>query len=317
MKKIICLIAGVLFLFSFLPATFANDNFVIEDDVLVEYIGQDKHVVIPDGITNIGKSAFQDTDIVSVIISDSVVTIDGYAFYNCENLEYVSLSHNLKNISLSCFGSCSNLKFLAIPTTAQYIGDGAFANINALTIHIPPSVYSIGDFAFWGSEDALTIVGEKGSAAERFAAKWDIKFVAANRKYEDFARPSSTVFIINETPVDFDAYIISNNNYVKLHDFAFALKDTERKFSVNFSEKRFYLKTGEAYLPTGNEMSKNDNVIRDAVYSTPLIFLNGKSVDIETYRIDGEYFFKLRDVATLFEIAIEWDALTQTATLYV
>ena len=316
MKKYMCLIALILFLLAFSIAAFANDGFVIEEDVLIKYIGQEKNVVIPEGIISIGKSAFSDTDIVSVIIPDSVAAIAEHAFYNCRYLENVSLSYNLESIRTACFADCLSLKSLIIPTSVQFIGDGAFSNICALTIYIPDSVYSIGDFAFWGSEDNLTVVGEIGSAAERFTAKWDIEFIATNRTSEDFAHPSSTTFVIDENLVDFEAYMISGNNYIRLRDFAFAVQDTDHKFSVESSGKCFYLELGETYLPAGDEMSKGERVTKEPIYIIPAIFLNRQYVNMRTYKIDGEYFFKLRDIARLLEITVEWDELTETANLY-
>ncbi len=55
---------------------------------------------IPDGITSIGYSAFEDSpEIETITMGDQVTVIEGYAFAFCHNLKSVTLSAGLKDIS--------------------------------------------------------------------------------------------------------------------------------------------------------------------------------------------------------------------------
>ena len=46
-------------------------------------------LVIPDGVTKIGESAFDQSKIKSITIPTSVTDIDAFAFHSCENLEAI------------------------------------------------------------------------------------------------------------------------------------------------------------------------------------------------------------------------------------
>lgn len=77
-------------------------DFSIEDGVLLKYNGTSKDVVIPDGITEIGKKAFGFNQIISVKIPDSVTKISDFAFRG------------------------NNLSRVVIPSSITEIGDYAF-----------------------------------------------------------------------------------------------------------------------------------------------------------------------------------------------
>ena len=62
-------------------------DFEIENGVLKKYSGTEKNVIIPDGVTGIGDSAFAYCrDITNIMIPDSVTSIGERAFQNCSNL---------------------------------------------------------------------------------------------------------------------------------------------------------------------------------------------------------------------------------------
>ena len=58
-----------------------TSDFIIENDVLIEYKGQDSNVVIPDSVTRIGYEAFKQCEkLISIIIPDGVTSIGNKAF---------------------------------------------------------------------------------------------------------------------------------------------------------------------------------------------------------------------------------------------
>ena len=66
-------------------------DFIIENGVLIKYIGRGGDVVIPDGATTIGGWAFRCCQSpTSVTIPDRVTTIVGWAFFGCNNLTIVN-----------------------------------------------------------------------------------------------------------------------------------------------------------------------------------------------------------------------------------
>lgn len=121
-------------------------DFVIRGGVLEKYNGESTEVVIPDTVTTIGESAFQNLSITKVVIPESVTEIR-YGAFSGTRLETVDLSKNLKEIPDHAFFK-TPLKQIVIPSSVTKIGDYAFSETLLKEIVIPASVTIIGDRAF-------------------------------------------------------------------------------------------------------------------------------------------------------------------------
>ncbi len=115
-------------------------------------------VIINEGVTKIGNSAFYECKkLKSVSISDTVTTIGYSAFYDCTSLTDVKMPNSLWSISDSVFNGCTSLKNITIPSSISKIGLFAFARSGLTDITIPESVYSIQDYAFSSCRDLKSI----------------------------------------------------------------------------------------------------------------------------------------------------------------
>ena len=107
------------------------EEFIIEDGVLVKYKGKKEDVVIPDGVKEIGRSAFSHKKITSVVMPDSVEIIGPEAFLYCDRLEKIEFSKNLRKIGFNAFVECKMTEAIFYDKLEE-IGGCAFAGCRKL-----------------------------------------------------------------------------------------------------------------------------------------------------------------------------------------
>lgn len=117
------------------------------------------HIVIPEGMTMIGDSAFSRcARLLSVEMPASVVTVNRALFEGCFRLTDVTLPEGILSIPDSCFAGCSSLKNITIPSTVTSIYASAFQKCLRLPeITIPEGVTEIGNGAFEDCRDLTTL----------------------------------------------------------------------------------------------------------------------------------------------------------------
>jgi hypothetical protein len=106
---------------------------------LLLYLGNDKNVTIPDGITHIYEGAFRNnTTIESVVFSDTVDYIGRGAFAGCTALSNIQLSplNSFQGLGAGCFSGCTSLKEIYLPNTILAIGEYCFSNSGLETINL-------------------------------------------------------------------------------------------------------------------------------------------------------------------------------------
>lgn len=94
--------------------------------------------MIPDGITEIGMSAFEESGLESVVIPDSVTNLAEDAFFRCTRLKNVKLSKNMREIATASFCQCKALVEVKIPEGIEVIGRYAFRGCTSLNRVVIP-----------------------------------------------------------------------------------------------------------------------------------------------------------------------------------
>ena len=147
-------------------------DFVIQDGELKKYTGSERDVVIPDGVTSIGKDAFRDCDaLTNITIPESVTSIGWNAFSGCRSLTSITIPEGVTSIGLGTFDGCRSLTSITIPEGVTSIGGYAFFGCSSLTnIVIPEGVTNIGRRAFSDctSLRSVTMLGKLNADAEIF-----------------------------------------------------------------------------------------------------------------------------------------------------
>lgn len=109
-----------------------------------------QEIELPDGLTSIGRSAFQKTGLTSVELPEGLTSIGGEAFTKCNNLTEITIPGTVEESGTGYwFRSCENLTKITLAQGTEKILDTAFAGITTdLQVEIPDTVTSIGEWAF-------------------------------------------------------------------------------------------------------------------------------------------------------------------------
>ena len=123
------------------------------------YNSQIVSIVIPNSITSIHYNAFKNcTKLTAITIPDSVTSMGNSIFYGCTKLNEINLSKQITSISENTFYGCTSLTTVTIPNSVTIIYGHAFTNCQNLSmITIPNSVEKIDSGAFQGCSNLTTI----------------------------------------------------------------------------------------------------------------------------------------------------------------
>ena len=119
-------------------------DFIIENGVLIKYVGPGGGVVVPEGTAEIGPDAFyRCSSLTSIFLPEGVTIIGAGAFCDCAQLQQIRLPESLKEIDADAFRG-TDLREIVIPAGVKRIGDEAFAFLGA---------WQVIDGQLWSNED--------------------------------------------------------------------------------------------------------------------------------------------------------------------
>lgn len=150
---------------------------------------------IPDSVEKIEQSAFHLANLKEVVISDSVNTIESFAFLYCNSLETLYIGKGLKTVGYGAFASCDNLKSVVFSDGAETIGENMFRDCqNLSSVVIGNTVTTIGKEAFANCKrlthitlpDSVETIDENAFTGSRI---WHIFYAGTETKWKQIKQP--------------------------------------------------------------------------------------------------------------------------------
>lgn len=301
-------------------------------------------ITIPEGVTIIEKGVFYGREsLKKVVLPESLITIGDMAFYRCSSLTTVTIPSQVTSIGDEAFRQCGAITTITIPASVKHVGARVFGEDYSLTsvtflgtdTVIEHRVF-FGDLVNVDTQTTIeqihpTIYGIKNSTAEFFAKSIGAQFVAlSNFSAVNLPTEGAQKAVINRNPIKVNGsnanmvtYVINGSSYVRLYDIANSFNDTNKEFaftsnsnSVNIEERGAF--GGIYYVPsvptqvqtiTAYPVQMNCTHTIDMVYSGIITYYQNTYT---AYLIDGQYYFKLRDLAEYVGFGVTWDSSTKS-----
>ncbi|WP_051775372.1 hypothetical protein [Paenibacillus tyrfis] len=244
--------------------------------------------------------------------------------FETKNGGYVTISNIVETKKIKDVGYGETMYVATAPVTVTFYGEladddmiakwadedsleyvGIKNNKAQLTEPVKYGVFPIFKGQTRGDNDPilLEVVASPGEAKQPEATP-QVKTEALS------ASPTPAKVLVNSKDTAFEAYNINGNNYFKLRDLAMSVNDSEKSFEVSWdaAKNAISLASNKAYTPEGNELTISGKPTgKQVTETTANLSLNGKEVKFTAYLIDGNNYFKLRDIAGLMNIGVTWD----------
>ncbi len=265
-------------------------------------------------VASIGEEAFRQSVLTSVVIPNSVTSIESYAFWNCYKLTSVVIPTSVTSIGNAAFACCYELTSVVIPNSVTSIGKDAFWSIegySSLTsVFIPGSVTSIGKGAFGGCDCSVTLtnpditfIGDpfKGFKGKLFYPKGLRAYTAYANKEEIDGDNLEQIFLANALMAPFIKTYVENrvNGWQEKGEF-----EKTADWQARVTQKSREAKARE-YMSEAVNIYMNDNEFT----------LGDYDADNETYLVEGNKFGRaflkvpMSDAKSFKE---QWESFTKT-----
>lgn len=129
---------------------------------------------------------------------------------------------------------------------------------------------------------------------------------------DSHATYTSSKVLVDGKEIKFEAYNINGNNYFKLRDIAYALSNSQKQgvfFNVKWDGERnmINLVSHEKYDAVGGELKEGDGTDKSFTISSSALLKDGMKATLNAYNINGNNYFKLRDLGKLIGFNVGWD----------
>lgn len=287
-------------------------DFTIKDGVLTRYTGSDTSVVIPDnlGIIKIGDYAFpwneRNEKITSISLPETVTSIGKSAFTGCSSLSSINITSKITSVGTAAFLGTAIPQDIIINngTTLCYVPQ------SYETYSMPDSVTTLNIGALWSCDNLETLTvsknvkllgatapeGERFFEGDAFFGGWE---VGEGYSIHGCFKLSSLVIPNNLTDIVGDDYLLNEycKNLTIYGNEGSNVQQYAKKYNIQFAL-----------------------IEKTATPTSSTVLINGTKVAFDAFTIDGNNYFKLRDLAMALngsakQFQVGWDGTKNAISL--
>ena len=139
-------------------------------------------VVIPEGVTTIGESAFEGCNgIAGITLPQSLATIEEYAFSGCNGLTSVTIPNSVTTLGYGAFCYCDGLKTITVGSGVTEGLESAFENcdnLTSLTVSEDNANYSVDEYGVLFNKDKTMLYRMPKSFTGNYAVPGSVATIA-------------------------------------------------------------------------------------------------------------------------------------------
>ncbi len=191
-------------------------------------------IIIPDSVMEFGEHAFRETPWLEarraedslvvvnnilidgemcegdIVIPDYVTSIAALAFWECTEINSVTIGNGVTSIGEGAFNWCVHLTSITIPESVTSIEDSAFygTNLTKIVILNPDCEICDNEYTFYGDSTANTgvIYGYTDSTAQIYAETYGYKFIPLDGTFDTADLDADDAITISDAFLCLTAY---------------------------------------------------------------------------------------------------------------
>ncbi|SHH60390.1 Copper amine oxidase N-terminal domain-containing protein [Anaerosphaera aminiphila DSM 21120] len=129
--------------------------------------------------------------------------------------------------------------------------------------------------------------------------------------------PTDQDVTLDGQKIELEGYSIDGNNYFKLRDIAAILSGTDVAFGVDYNDSKnsIEITRNKSYtkLPTDLTISQNSEI--ESKKSSQKVYIDGEVVNYSAYFINGNNYYKLRDLGKTIGFYVDYKEDTKTIVI--
>lgn len=131
------------------------------------------------------------------------------------------------------------------------------------------------------------------------------------------ATNSNAKLLVDGEDVEVSGYTVNDSNYYKIRDIAMVLRTSAARFDVAWDESlsAITISKGVKYTIVGGELSEDKGAALNVEQNSAPVYVDGEEKEVLSYNINGNTYFKIRDIGDMVGFAVDWDGDAQAVII--